>query len=121
VASGAALPCGNKCAFLKSQPCTPDWLNSHFRFSAHTRERWIWDCFIVGNAARMASNAGSDERGERLGFAMRKQMRVSEESAAHPWLAEQSFSLFGSCSRALRLGLSHRWQCGPHGVKCGQR
>jgi hypothetical protein len=27
----------------------------------YTRERWIWDYFIVSNAARMALDAGNDE------------------------------------------------------------
>jgi hypothetical protein len=28
---------------------------------SYARERWIWGCFIVGGAARMAPNAGNDE------------------------------------------------------------
>jgi hypothetical protein len=31
------------------------------RLWLYTRERWIWGCFIVGHAVRMASNAGNDE------------------------------------------------------------
>jgi hypothetical protein len=27
----------------------------------YTRERWIWDYFIVSNAAHMAPDAGNDE------------------------------------------------------------
>jgi hypothetical protein len=31
------------------------------RLAFYIRERWIWGCFIVSHAARMASNAGNDE------------------------------------------------------------